>query len=52
MIRREEAELVALLRDTLGASRFDQMFATGGRLSQQQAVAALHDPRGAGATAR
>jgi hypothetical protein len=52
MIRREEAELVALVRETLGAARFDQMFATGGRLSQQQAVAALHDPRGAGATAR
>jgi predicted ATPase len=47
IMRREEAELVALVRETLGASRFDQMFATGGRLSQQQAVAALRDPRGA-----
>jgi hypothetical protein len=52
IMRREEAELMALLRETLGASRFDQMFATGGRLSQQQAVAALRDQRGAGATAR
>ena len=36
------AELVAHVRQALGADRFDQVFAAGTRLSQRQAVAAIH----------
>ena len=45
MLRRGEAELAAQVRQALGADRFDQVFAAGARLTQQQAVAAA----GAGA---
>ncbi len=45
MLRRGEAELAAQVRQALGSDRFDQVFAAGGRLTQQQAVAAA----GAGA---
>jgi hypothetical protein len=37
--RRAEAALVDQLRQALGADRFDQAFAAGARLSQQEAVA-------------
>ena len=46
MLRRGEAELVAQVRQTLGADRFDQAFATGSGLSQRQAVAAVRGQRG------
>jgi tetratricopeptide (TPR) repeat protein len=46
-----EAELVARIRQALGADRFDQVFAAGVRLNRQEAVAAVHDRRGAGTTA-
>ena len=45
-LRRVEAELVAQIRQALGASRFDQAFSAGSRLTQQQAVATVRDPRG------
>jgi hypothetical protein len=41
-VRRGGAELVAHVRQALGADRFDQVFAAGTRLSQRQAVAAIH----------
>jgi hypothetical protein len=43
MLRRGEAELAAEIRQALGDDRFGQAFATGARLSQQQAVAAIRD---------
>ena len=48
MLRRGGAELGAQIREALGADRFDQMFAAGARLTQQQAVAAVRDRRAAG----
>ena len=51
MLRRGEAELVAQVRQALGADRFDQVYAAGSRLSQQEAVAAVRDRRGAGSAA-
>jgi predicted ATPase/class 3 adenylate cyclase len=45
--RREEAELAAQVRQALGADRFGQLSAAGARLTQQQAVAAVRDRRGA-----
>ena len=51
LLRRGEAELVAQVRQALGADRFDQMYAAGSRLSQQEAVAAVRDRRGAGTAA-
>ena len=53
LLRGGEAELVGQIRASLGGDRFDQLFATGARLSQQQAVAAARDqgtPRGAADT--
>ena len=41
LMRRVEAELVAQVRQALGADRFDQPYAAGSRLSQQEAVAAV-----------
>ena len=38
-LRRGEAELVAQLEHALGKGRFDEAFATGSRLSRQEAVA-------------
>ena len=49
--RREEAELAAQVRQTLGADRFGQMSAAGSRLTQQEAVAAVRDRHGTGAAA-
>ena len=51
MLRRGEAELVAQVRQTLGADRFDQAFAAGSGLSQQEAVAAVQGRRGTGTQA-
>ena len=48
LLRRGEAELIAQVRQALGADQFDQVFAAGSRLSQQEAVAAIRDRRGAG----
>jgi hypothetical protein len=51
LLRRAEAELVAQVREALGADRFDQPFAAGARLSRQEAVDAVRDQRGAGTAA-
>jgi ATP/maltotriose-dependent transcriptional regulator MalT len=51
LLRRPEAELVAQVRQALGADRFEEVFAAGARLPQQEAVAAVRDRRGAGAAA-
>jgi hypothetical protein len=40
MLRRGEADLVAQVRQALGADHFEQVFATGTRLTQPDAVAA------------
>ena len=42
LLRREEAELVAQVRQALG-DQFDGRYAAGARLSQQEAVAAVRD---------
>ncbi len=44
-VRRVEAELVARLRQRLGADRFDQTFTAGSRLTQREAVAIVRDQR-------
>jgi hypothetical protein len=51
LMRRVEAELVAEIRQALGGDRFVQPYAAGSRLSQQEAVAAVRDRRGAGSAA-
>jgi hypothetical protein len=52
LLRQGEAELGALVRDALGADRFDEVFAAGSRGNQREAVAAVrHRRRGAGAAA-
>jgi predicted ATPase/class 3 adenylate cyclase len=51
LLRRPEAELVAQVRQALGADRFEEVFAAGARLTQQEAVTAVRDRRGAGAAA-
>ena len=40
-----EAQMVAQIRQALGADRFDQDFAAGVQLNRQQAIAAVRDPR-------
>jgi hypothetical protein len=47
-LRRVEADLVAQVRQRLGAARFDQAFSAGSGLTQQQAVAIVRDQRGTG----
>jgi tetratricopeptide (TPR) repeat protein len=47
ILRQGEADLAAQARQALGADRFDQVFATGARLTQREAVAAARDPHGA-----
>ena len=42
MLRRGEADLVAQVRQALGADRFDQVFAAGSGLSHRAAVAAVY----------
>jgi predicted ATPase/class 3 adenylate cyclase len=51
VLRQGEAELVAQVRQALGADRFEEVFAAGARLTQQEAVAAVRDRRGADAAA-
>ena len=51
MLRPGEAELVARVREALGADRFGQVFAAGARLSRQQAVVAVGYRRGVGTRA-
>ncbi|HEY1343495.1 MAG TPA: DUF4062 domain-containing protein [Streptosporangiaceae bacterium] len=46
-VRRVEADLVAQLRQRLGAGRFDQAFTAGSGLTQREAVAIVRDQRGA-----
>jgi len=46
---RQEAEQVIQTRETLGADRFEEVFAAGSRLSQQVAVTAARDRSGEGA---
>ena len=43
--RQGEAQMVAQIRQALGAGPFDQSFAVGVRLSRQQVIAAVRDPR-------
>ena len=50
-LRRMEADLVAQVRQGLGAARFDQAFSAGSALTQQQAVANVQDQRGTGSPA-
>jgi predicted ATPase len=50
MLRRGEAELVAQIRQAVGADRFDQLYAAGSRLNQREAVAAVRDRHGAPAS--
>ena len=45
-LRRVEADLVTQTRHRLGPGQFDQTFSAGSRLTQQQAVAIVHDQRG------
>ena len=45
MLRQMEAELVAQIREALGADRFDQVYADGTRLKQREAVAAVRGKR-------
>ena len=47
-LRQGEDELVAQVRQTLGAERFDQEFSAGSALTQQQAVATVRDQRRTG----
>jgi hypothetical protein len=49
--RRGEAELVAQIRQALGADRFEEVVAAGARLNRREAVAAVRDRRSAGTTA-
>jgi hypothetical protein len=46
--RQGEAELVAQIRQALGADRFEEVFAAGVRLNRREAVATVRDRRGAG----
>jgi hypothetical protein len=43
VLRRGEAELMAQIREALGASAFDEKYAAGARLSRREAVAAARD---------
>jgi ATP/maltotriose-dependent transcriptional regulator MalT len=46
--QRLEAELVAQVRQRLGAARFDHAYSAGSGLTQQQAVASVRDQHGTG----
>ena len=52
ILRQGEAELVAQVRQALGADHFDRVFAAGARLTQRDAVAAARDQRGASTSLR
>jgi hypothetical protein len=41
-----ESELVARIRQRLGADQFDQAFSVGSGLTQREAVAIVRDQRG------
>jgi predicted ATPase len=45
------AQMLAQIRQALGADRFDEEFAVGLRLNRQQAIAAVRDPRSTGTAA-
>jgi hypothetical protein len=47
-LRKVEADLVAQVRQRLGAARFDRAFSAGSGLTQQQAVAIVRDQHGTG----
>jgi hypothetical protein len=47
-LRHSEDELVAQVRQTLGAARFDQAFSAGSRLTQRQAADIARDQPGTG----
>jgi tetratricopeptide (TPR) repeat protein len=47
-LRRVEADLVAQVRQRLGAARFDQAFSAGSALTQREAVAIVRGQRGTG----
>jgi predicted ATPase len=47
-LRPSEDELVAQVRQTLGAERFDQAFSAGSRLTQREAVAIVRNQRSTG----
>ena len=47
-LRKAEAELVAQVRQKLGAARFDRAFSAGSVLTQQQAVANVRDQHSTG----
>ena len=47
-LRKVEADLVARIRQRLGAARFDLAFSAGSGLTQQQAVAIVRNQRGTG----
>jgi predicted ATPase len=49
-VNQEEAELVAQVRQAVGAERFDELSAAGARLSQREAVAAVKTSTAASAT--
>ena len=46
MLRRGETELVAQVRQTLGAAKFGEVFAAGTGLSQREAVSAVRNRSG------
>jgi hypothetical protein len=43
-----EADLVAEIRQRLGAGQFDQAFSAGSALTQREAIAIVQDQRGTG----
>jgi predicted ATPase len=47
-LRKAEADLVAQVRQRLGAAQFDRAFSVGSGLAQQQAVAVVRDQHGTG----
>jgi tetratricopeptide (TPR) repeat protein len=51
LLRQGEAELVDQIRQALGADRFDQAFAAGAQLTQQEAVDVVRGRPGAGTRA-
>ena len=48
LLRRVEADLVAEIRQRLGAGQFDQAFSAGSALTQREAIAIVQDQRGTG----
>jgi tetratricopeptide (TPR) repeat protein len=51
LLRRVEADLVAQVRQRLGAGRFDQAFSAGSALTQREAVAIVRERRDTGTQA-